>query len=187
MYEASLGRMRCDQPMVFHWQCDKHQPLYSVVCSQSQFEEPAWNLFDRDLANIGNMNQNVNPWYVFMLGSPISDIQAVRLMPRTDAFWFEISNVTVSLSNVGLVGDTAARICGAQVSAKESDKGKGVIVPCLGGGAWQYVIVQRFSNGQPVNFGMAEVSVMRGGGESTLDRPPCTAHRIIMNGGEGGE
>lgn len=145
----------------------------------------ASNLIDGNLANVGNVDQSVNPWYVFKLGSPISDIQAVRLIPRNDLFWSEMSDVTVSLSSVGSVDDRTARICGARVSAKESDRGRGVNVPCAGGGAWQYVIVQRFSNGQPVNFGMAEVSVMRGGEGSRPGWPPCTAHTTMMR--EAGE
>lgn len=137
------------------------------TCRRNRIGEDFFNLIDGDLNNLGNLDQSVNPWYVFKLVTPISDMQAVKLYPRTDGFWSELANVTVALSNRGLVNDTSARVCGTQISAKDSDRGKGILVPCVGGGVWEYVIVQR-SSSTPVNFGMAEISVMRGGERATL-------------------
>lgn len=129
--------------------------------------EGVGNLRDGNLGNVGNVDNTIpNPFYVLTLASSVSDLKAVLLYARNDAAWGELSNATVSLSTSATLGAGNASVCARGVQA--AGQGAVMKVECEGAAAaglssWQYVHVQRFTNGGGVNFGLAEIRVMRGG------------------------
>lgn len=132
------------------------------VCSPT--EVPS-QLIDGIIETIGNVDADFSPWYILSFRAPAPSITKVTLHPRKDSRWRELSNVTVSLSNATAVGDPAAQVCATGVSAAAAVQA--VEVACPGTGTWRYVHLQRYSNGVPVSFGLAEVQVLAAGERSS--------------------
>lgn len=140
-------------------------PTPSIACRRSN--EPASNLIDGNLSNVGNVDNLSNtPFYVLTLVRAISNLKAVWIYARNDTAWNELSRVNVSLSTSATPSAGTFSRCASNVTA--TGQAAVMRVACEGaaaGRSWQYVHIQRDnSGGANVNFGLAEVRVMSGGG-----------------------
>ena len=128
--------------------------------------EPASNLIDNNLNNVGNVNgdDSRTPYYMLTLAGAVSNLKAVWLYNRNDIYWRDFANVTVFLSTSATFGAGNISVCARGVTA--TAQAELVRVACEGaafGRSWQYVYVQRISSGGPVYFGIGEIRVMTGG------------------------
>ena len=135
-------------------------------CRFTQGTEPAANLIDNNLNNVGNVgNDSPTPYYTLTLARAVPNLKAVWLYARNDDYWSEFSNVMVSLSTSATFGAGNISVCASGVTA--TGKAALMRVACEGaafGRSWQYVYVQRINSaGSSVTVGLAEIGVMSGG------------------------
>ena len=128
--------------------------------------EPAANLIDNNLNNVGNVDGNASPtpYYTLTLASAVPKLKAVWIYTRDDQNWRDFQNARVSLSTSATFGAGNISVCASGVTA--TAQAEVVKVACEGaafGRSWQYVYVQRITSGGDAYFGLAEIRVMTGG------------------------
>lgn len=140
--------------------------MHAAALLCSLFTKASYLIDDLDWTYAGT-DTEVSPWYILNLHGPMTGIKRVDLTARGDA---DFNNVMVSLSNVARVGDPSAQVCAMDVSAAAYMTAN---IACPGTGSWRHVILQRYSNGARVRFGLGEVRVKRVGTRG------CYSQRIM--------
>lgn len=119
---------------------------------------------------MGGFSSFPNNYIVIKLSGFYNNIRGVWLTARNDAYWYNLANCTVYVSNTPTLGVGDAALCARAVGATGQASLVKVACPPAYGGYWRYVFVQRL-DGFTVGIGLSEVAVMGGGG--------CMAARML--------
>lgn len=110
-----------------------------------------------DRAVIGNSPSN--PYFYLTLAQPVTNIKAVLLTPRNDAWYTDLTGVTVTLSDSSKWGQGTIKTCATGVRSPAA--GVVNVVDCsMHPGTYRYIGLERPGSSQ---IGLGEVQVLYGG------------------------
>lgn len=131
-----------------------------VACRDA--DTAAFKMIDGDLLTFGSTGFGVDPWFRLTTSARMNNIRAVSLLPRQDQRWAQLNNVTVTISSSSELGAPGSMVCATNIYATEaSDEPIVVQCPTVSSFVINTIFVQRFSNGAAVEFGLAEVKILR--------------------------
>lgn len=138
--------------------------MYALCVACRSAAAAALKLIDGDMFTTAITGAGVDPWFKLTTSARMKDIRAVALVPRKDERWAQLSNVTVSISSGSELGGAGTLVCATNIYATDESRDDAIIVQCPAVNAYVIytIFVQRFSNGASVEFGLAEIQILRG-------------------------